>query len=226
MYAARNGAPVGDRERGLLQAGFLGIGAFMLLVTVTARPVDTALFGVRADDGVALVVQVLPSWVYPFELVLAVASIVAFIAGDLRLRARAGEKGANASRMMRMLFATNVLWFVVPQLRAPWSPHMLVGDGVSTWAPFAIPFFHCSQYLGVCAWRNRLSGTVKPVLLYLGIAALGLLLFEGITAGITNALSIPEARSLALVPACLNIHHFVVDGVMWKRKRAPAPRPA
>jgi len=130
--------------------------------------------------------------------------------------------GEGLVTMARVLVATNAVWFVVPFLRLPGSDTPWTGTAIATWVPFALPFFHCAQYLGVTGWRARTSGAIKPVLYYALLVGLGLVLFEGITRGLAIS-TLGTARAFLLVPAVLNIHHFFLDGLMWKRARAPKP---
>jgi hypothetical protein len=100
-----------------------------------------------------------------------------------------------------------------------------------------VPFFHCLQYLYI-AWAmqvgTRMSEPVpggKPRKLfdeslrwagrnYVG----GLFLFVGMP-WLGFWLDLPIVTSAGVVLAAINIHHFFVDGVIWKLRDATATSP-
>ena len=49
------------------------------------------------------------------------------------------------------------------------------------------------------------------------LVALGLLLFESTIWGLPRITSIAASQAALIVTSILNIHHFVIDGVIWKR---------
>jgi hypothetical protein len=211
MYATRHGRPLEDADKRTLQFGFIAVAGFMMVMTNTAGVGSANPFGARVGSQLEFL---LPSQAYYLALASAALGAVAFVIGDRRMARRTGQ-GYGA--LTRLLFATNAAWFVLPFVRLPGANGPWMGGTLAIWVPYAIPFFHCAQYLAVTTWRARTTGPVKPTLLFIGLAALGLLLFEGVTRAVFSARLLSEDNAYLLVPAILNIHHFWVDGIMWRR---------
>lgn len=227
MYSARFGRPLAEREKRPLQAGFLGIGVFMMLManTVGGDPAAAARVVGLGEDGGAVPIAAFPDWIYLPALGLVLASVGAAILAERRLAARSGR---GFEPVVWLLFATNVAWFVVPHLRIPgrepWLPPALV------LALYGAPaFFHCAQYLAVTAHRSLQSGPMRPIVTYAILVWGGWMLFNGTAhLGIVPAMfAIDELRGLLLVVTVINLHHFWVDGLIWRRaKAAPGTVPA
>jgi hypothetical protein len=222
MYQGRAKQALDDKEKRALQMGFIAV-CFHLLILLN---MDHGLgsgdaFGVVG--GALLAGPLIPSSLYPIALVPLAIGIVFHVLAERWHRVRTGK---GLVPMARLLVATNFAWFVLPYLRWPGQDHPWTGTTIATWVPFALPFFHCAQYLGVTGWRARTTGSIKPVLYYALLVGLGLVLFEGITRGLDAVTTVGATRAFLLVPAVLNIHHFFLDGLMWKRARAPKPAAA
>ena len=158
-------------------------------------------------------------------------SAIAWRAGRHVVFAKSGAlaaAGASAGpheglgRAVRILFATNFVWFVLPFVHPLGSDVPWGGAALAEWVPFALPFFHCAQYLGVCGFRARTAGPMRPAFYSGALVVLGLLLFEATTRSLPYLSALDYERSLMLVPAVINIHHFFLDGLMWKTRRKPA----
>lgn len=219
MYQGRAKQALSDREKRALQLGFIAVSLHLLLLLNMNRGLGSEdAFGIVG--GALLAGPLLPSTLYPLVLVPVAIGVALHLLAEKWHRDRTGQ---GLVPMARVLVATNFVWFVVPYLRLPGHAAPWTGTTIATWVPFALPFFHCAQYLGVTGWRARTTGSIKPVLYYAFLVALGLVLFEGITRSLDAFTSLGATRALLLVPAVLNIHHFFLDGLMWKRARAPKP---
>ncbi len=197
----RASAPLTSFEKQALKLAFVAVG------------LPAALRG--ATTGLAPVLDEL-------ELQLGVGllalSLGAF--GTLLLRRR--REGRAFPLPVVVIFGSQVVWELLPSLR--FVSHASWVGAVDTLWPAAIPFFHCAQYLGVVGWRARGVGAgqaVRPLFWYAGLVVGGLLLFRG-TALLQGLAFDRPAMQLNLVVAVVNIHHFVIDGMIW-RKRMPAP---
>lgn len=219
MYAARAGNPLQDREKLPLQAGFLGIGAFMMIManTLGGDPAAAARVVGLSEDGGLIPIAAFPSWTYWPALLLVIASIGAFGLAERRFSTRTGKTFGLG---VWLLFATNVAWFVTPNIRF----------GGETWMPAALtltligapPFFHSAQYLAVTGWRSRTNGPIRPIWLFTGLVATGFLLFNESPKIVAWAADLDVLRSILVVVAVCNLHHFYIDGLIWRRRRAPA----
>lgn len=219
MYQAREKRPLpAGPEKRAVQVGFIAIAGYIILLLNMQNGLGaTSAFGATISDGFH--VFMLPASFYPLAVALALVGFTSFGLAELWHQRRTGH---GLARETRLLFATNVLWFVVPYVHLPGAGGPWTGETISTWLPFALPFFHSAQYLAICGWRARTTGAIKPIYYFIGLMVLGLALFEGMTWGMWQVAKIEEAQALLLVPAVLNIHHFFLDGLMWKTKRKPA----
>ncbi len=222
MYSARKGKPLAAGEKSLLQAAFVAQALFMI-VTLNASSLDPS----ATQNGTVLLHPILPSWTYLVALAFAIAGIVVSLIAYARHRARTGEAW---SFMVTLLLVVNFVWFVVPNVwipghtQGPW-----VGPRLGVWIPVAIPFFHCAQYLGMTTHRARTTGPVRPVILLIVLMLLGYGLFEVTAQGLEIAVKMTEDHSLLLMASIVNVHHFWLDGIVWKgpqKKPAPAEVPA
>ncbi len=220
MYCARAGTPLGAREKGPLQAAFLGVGGFMMLMANTVGgDADLAARVVGlTENGGEVPIAGFPSWMYGVGLALVAASGVAFAVAERRFAARTGR---TFLREVWMLFATNLAWFVVPNLRLPG------GEGWM-WPGLALcllglpPFFHGLQYMAVTGHRSRTTGPVRPIWLFAGLVAAGYLLFHGPVPLLPAIAPVDATRGILLLVSVINLHHFWMDGLIWRRARVAA----
>jgi hypothetical protein len=216
MYSARGGRPLLPQEKRPLQASFIGVAIYMM---IAFNMIDGETIAGAAPDY-RVIAAVLPDAMYPLALAVLGASVAAFVLGNARLRARSGR---GFDRSVWLLAVTNGVWFVVPNIWLPGAKEPWLGALFALWVPIAVPFFHCAQYLGVAADRARSDQPLRPVLWMSSLVALGLLLFEATVWGLPRVTSIAAPQALLIVTSILNIHHFVIDGVIWQRpKRAAA----
>lgn len=228
MYAARGGKPLEGREKSLLQLAFLGLGVFFIITsnTVGGDPESAARVVGLAKDGGTIPIANLPAIAYPIALALAVVCAGAFLAADRLRRARTG---AALDAGTWVLFVTTIAWFVVPNIRVPGTGEPWMWPGLRLALLGAPPFFHCAQYLAVCGHRDRQSGDVRPIVVFAALVFGGYALFTAPPHAVQAVFAIDRLRALLLVVAAINLHHFWLDGVMWKRPKravAPAPQPA
>lgn len=220
MYSARDGRPLLDKEKRFLQIGFGGMGVSMMVVANTVNGV-----GSENPFGAALygnAVGLFPESTYWLSLLVAAGATGSALVAQRMVQARTGK---GLDRTAWLLFATNAAWFVLPYLRLPGSHGPWMGP-LALWVAFIVPFFHCAQYLGVTSWRARTTGAVKPVFLFMTLVGIGLVIFEGGSALVPHVSKLTYEQALLLVPPIINIHHFFIDGIIWKRpKKAGAPPP-
>ncbi len=225
MYSARFGRPLADGEKKLVQGAFLGIGVFMMLMANTegADPATAARVVGLSENGGYVPVAGFPPWMYPVGLVLVAVSVGAYVLAERRLAARTGK---GFEKMVLLLFLTNIAWFVVPNLKDLSGAPLLRGNLVLALAG-APAFFHCAQYLAVTGHRSLLSGPMKPIWAGAGLVYVGYVLFHGAVPFLPRLFAIDHLRGILLVVSVVNLHHFWMDGLMWRRpKRAPATSPA
>jgi tetratricopeptide (TPR) repeat protein len=84
-----------------------------------------------------------------------------------------------------------------------------------------IAFLHCAQYLGVTAYyakRDRMSEQREfSVLRYLAVLIVGgVFLWIGTTRVLSQVFALDYGISFLLMLSLINIHHFLMDGAIWK----------
>lgn len=215
MYQARDNSALDAREKRALQVAFCAVALHLMLLINTHNGLGSEnMLGVVSATSELL----LPISAYPIAVVAATIGVASYGLAEAWHKRRRG-KGLGGPA--RLLFATNFVWFVLPFVHLP-GRDVPWGQGtLSEWVPFALPFFHCAQYLGICGWRARTSGPIKPVFYFAILVVVGLALFEGIGIAMESAGRVKPAQVAMLVPAVLNIHHFFLDGLMWKARRRP-----
>jgi hypothetical protein len=173
-----------------------------------------------ATPGFQTVDAILPRGVYPAALVVLAASVAAFALANHRLRLRT-KRGFDSA--VWTLALVNFVWFVIPNVWLPGSQGPWLGARLAIWVPIATPFFHCVQYLGVAAARARADQPVRPIRWLATLVAAGLLSFEGTVWVLPRVMAITPSQALLVVVSIINIHHFVMDGRIWKQpKKAPS----
>ena len=219
MYSAKGGRPLLPREKRPLQASFVGVAIYMM---IALNMIDGHTLA-GAMPGYQVMEAVLPRAIYPLAVVVLAASVATFVLGNGRLLARTGR---GFDRSVWLLALTNCAWFVVPNIWLPGAKQPWLGELFAFWVPLAVPFFHCAQYLGVAADRARSEEPLRPVLWMSSLVVLGLLLFEATVWSLPRVTSIAASQAVLIVTSLVNIHHFVLDGVIWKRTTPGRLKPA
>ncbi|MBX3026447.1 hypothetical protein KF840_16185 [bacterium] len=149
----------------------------------------------------------------PIALALALVSLVT---GSLAL-GRMGERGGwRAILPPAVLLSSQTLWFI-----APWLLQVAGGRGVSPlyYSSGALAFMHCAQYLWLTTWverRETAAGAWRPWRVGTALVLGGIALFSAgpwIASGLFGA---DLRESTLIVIALVNLHHFVLDGALWK----------
>jgi hypothetical protein len=164
----------------------------------------------------------LPPFTYYIGLGFVAVSLGLVWLADRRLRRRT-RRGMDG--IVWLLFFVNFLWFVVPNLRLsgdaqPWVPPVLGAALIA-----AIPFFHCAQYLAVVGHRARGTGPVRPIVMLAALVVGGFAIFFGMARLTSQMTPIDIARATLLVDAVFNLHHFLLDAVIWRQLKAPSVSP-
>jgi hypothetical protein len=207
MFLRRAGIDVTERERSLLHGAF--IASYLLLLAAFNQGASQNRFilslGLRDEIVWALEIS--------GALVFAGGSLLAFRSLLRRAPVRSLVPALT-------LCSTQALWFVVPvlisRISATPSPQLTYSTGV-------LALMHSAQYLwitqhyahrdsmrhaGASAWSR--SG--YWVILVLG----GIALFIPVPWMASLIGRTDFAASVLIVAAVVNLHHFILDGVVWK----------
>ena len=132
----------------------------------------------------------------------------------------------RASRLTPVLalVASQLVWFVVPVLVGRNFPGLFGPKGPTALAFFWVAIAHSVQYLWISVYYARASGivaaTVRGTSGYLGAAILvgaALWIYPAYVCapGALGILTFDGGLGL-LVASAVNLHHFLLDGVIWK----------
>lgn len=206
LFARRNGTAPSARERWALYTAFA---SSYLLFFLSAHT------GISGDP---LVISLgLPAWLAaPARLVLL--GVFAGVGGVavLRIARRAGPQAAAAPLT---LFLTQGLWFVLPSVQA------LLGGAqapATRYSTGILAVMHSAQYLWITSHyarkeaASRAEGAWRPWS-YAGILVLGgIALFVPTPWVASYLLGMEFTTSVLIVSAVVNLHHFMLDGAIWK----------
>lgn len=197
LYPLRQGARLAPGEKRLvacpLYMSWLVSLLGLLRVGVAAR--NPAYELTRS----ALASSPLPRWVLGVAA-LATAGSLASVAVLAVRRRRAGKPLPGA---VWAVVTTQLLWFVI----GLWNPFFNV---------VLVPIFHGAQYLALTSWHQARGRSPAFFALYVvTVLALGLLINPGFAA-LGRAWGGEGPVVAAAVVAFLNLHHFLMDGRIWR----------
>lgn len=128
-----------------------------------------------------------------------------------------------------LLVWTQWLWWVI---RVPVQGEYFPGlTDANSFFRMGVPFFHCAQYLGITAYCRRRelvaqTSSVKPGMLRYGLTLLvvGSGVCQGIAWGLYRTMGLPFPLSYVLLMSVINLHHFILDGQIWRLRRPAVQR--
>ena len=206
MFARRSGATVATAERLWIRAAFV-VSYLMLLASFET-----------GGSGEPLILSLgLPArftlWA---RLALAVAFALFVVLGFRRLVSQAGWDAMTAPILLAI---TQFLWFVLPtllELRSTYQiPQTQYSSGI-------LAVLHSAQYIWVTSYYQqreaRAAGLSKwhAAAYFLTLVAGGIALFIPGPWLVSYVLRFDFTTSLLIFTALVNIHHFILDGAIWK----------
>jgi tetratricopeptide (TPR) repeat protein len=120
-----------------------------------------------------------------------------------------------------LLLATQFTWFAVAA-GIPLFARELSLQWVSVDAMIpAVAFLHCAQYLGVTAYyakreHDPAAGAFRFGRYFLVVILGGVLLWLGSARVLSQAFAVDYGLSFLIMLTLINLHHFVMDGAIWK----------
>jgi hypothetical protein len=143
-------------------------------------------------------------------MLLALVPLLASFAGPLVVARARRRRGQPLPRAVYGVLLAQVLWF-----------------GVGLFNPFfnivLVPVFHSLQYLALTGWhraRTEKSQGLPAFAAYVGtVLALGLVINPGLLAIFSPSVRSPQSGVIAAaVISALNLHHFLMDGRIWRMR--------
>jgi tetratricopeptide (TPR) repeat protein len=206
MFARRAGAKPSDSTRRALYGAFI-VSYLILFLGFHTGPSSDPLF---ISIGIPAAVS---RWE---QIVLAIAFVGLAAFGLFRL---AQETGWRKLVPSLTLFSSQFLWFLLPS-----ATSLIKGLEVpqSRYSTGVLAVMHSTQYIWITSYYARREASGESGRNWRGWAYFGVLITGGI------ALFVPGpwlasrlfhhdfTRSFLIFTALVNIHHFILDGAIWK----------
>jgi hypothetical protein len=215
MFLRRRGVAVPQTAKRALYTAYLMSFAIPLLA-FQARSGATFAPDFLADGrGYDVLSLGIPRWLAGQLALLLLAGFVGGLAAAGIWLVRGGARLSDLLAPL-LLAATQSLWFVLPALLATHSRPL---DGLAFTAVW-VSIAHSVQYLWVTSYYAKQSGAAPRMAPYLWKALLAGCLIGGVPAllfsqRVLGPLSWSGGLAILLF-AMINLHHFVLDGAVWK----------
>ncbi len=206
MFARRAGAKPTNPERRALYAAFLLSYAILFLNFHTGPSTDPLFLSLNIPGVVST--QLL--------IALAVAFVACSAYGLARLTGQVGWRGMVPSLT---LFSTQFLWFLLPTV-------LSLGDGFrvpqSRYSTGVLAVMHSAQYLWITSYYARREASAegrqnwRPLAYFAVLVAGGIALFIPGPWITSHVFHFDFTRSFLIFTALVNLHHFILDGAIWK----------
>lgn len=207
MFLRRGGVDVTPGERRALYVAF--VASFVMLL---------AAFNVGASSDPLLLSIGLPG---PVAFGIEAAAAVTFAMGGVIAFAPMVRRGAGRALLAPFtLYSTQALWFVVP-IAVGWMSSLAAPQ--TRYSSGMLALMHSAQYLWITRYFARRDAEQSGQLgawsgwLYWGTLVIGgLALFLPVPWLASYGWHTDFTSSVFIVASIVNIHHFMIDGVVWK----------
>ncbi len=206
MFARRSGAEVTQNERRWLRAAFIASYVMLLASFETGG----------SNDPLVLSLGLPAKFTFPVRLALGAAFAVFTWLGFQRMVRRHGIREMIAPITLAI---TQLLWFVLPtllELRSAYQiPQTRYSSGI-------LAVLHSTQYIWITSYYQRrearASGdsTWRMPIYFLTLLAGGIALFIPGPWLVSYIFHFDFTTSFLIFMAVVNIHHFILDGALWK----------
>ena len=206
MFARRNGVAPSDRERRALYLAFLASYALLFVAFHTGSSNDPLVRSLGIPNSVAA----------PTEGALLVVFGVLSAATLTGMIARAGWSAMLAPAT---LVVTQAIWFVAPALAA-WLGGVPVPQ--TRYSSGVLAVMHSAQYLWITSYYARREAESAPGTSWHPWSYAATLLAGGVALFVPGPwvasylFGVDFTRSVLIFTAIVNIHHFILDGAIWK----------
>src|SRR5579872_2896799 len=210
MFARRAGAEPSPNTRRALYGAFI-VSYLVLFLGMHTGPSTDALF---LSLGIPAVVSRVE------QIILLVAFVILSIYGVTRLAQRTGWRKLVPSVT---LFSSQFLWFVLPSALVIFRKLEIPQNRYSTGV---LALMHSAQYLWITSYYARRESasesTDKAQRSWRPLAYFAVLVVGGIALFIpgpwlaSRAFHHDFTASFLIFTALINIHHFILDGAIWK----------
>ena len=205
MFARRNGVAPADRERRQLYVAFLASYLLLFISFHTGPSSDPLIRSLGIPQTIAAPAQ-------------ALLLVVVFVLGVMTLVRWILRAGAPATLAPFVLVLTQATWFVAPALA-----QMIRGGPVlqTRYSSGVLAVMHAAQYLWITSYYAEREATAahgrwRPWAYAATLVAGGIALFVPGPWLASYLFHADFTDSLLIFTAIVNIHHFILDGAIWK----------
>jgi tetratricopeptide (TPR) repeat protein len=218
MFIRRSGAPPDPAARQWLYFSYVASFGVWFLTLHSFVETDPYFLSLRIPENVAT----------PLRVFFALAFLGCSFAAFIRLRTHLRGTALIAPLLLTL---TQALWFVVPALL---SRYQVLDLPASYFSAGALAFMHCAQYLWITSFYARRetpvtqtatktpqvagdrSGAFSFWRYYLALIVGGIALFVPGPWIASRVLGHDFVESFLIFMALVNVHHFILDGAIWK----------
>jgi len=206
MFARRSGAEISPTERRWLRAAF--VASYLMLL---------ASFETGGSNDPLILSLGLPSkFTFPLRLALGVAFAVFACLGFQRM---VRKLGIHAMTAPITLAFTQFLWFVLPTLLELHSAYQVPQTRYSSGI---LAVLHATQYIWITSYYQRREARAagqsnwRMWAYFTTLVAGGIALFIPGPWLVSYLFHYDFTTSFLIFMAVVNIHHFILDGALWK----------
>jgi tetratricopeptide (TPR) repeat protein len=206
MFARRAGAQPSTLERRALYSASIISYAVLLLSLHTGSSGDPLFISLNIPETISTRAQ----------CALAIAFVACSVFGLSRLISQAGFRRMIPSLT---LFSTQCVWFLVPTLLSLLEKFQVPRSRYSTGV---LAVMHSAQYLWITSYYAKREAATAPNRAWRPFSYFAILVAGGIALFIPGpwlsslVFHFDFTRSFLLFTALVNIHHFILDGAIWK----------
>jgi hypothetical protein len=202
MFLRRGDLEVTAIERRRLYAAF--IASYLLLLA--------AFNEAGSSDPLVITLGLPPQATRVIESVAGLVFVAAGLSGLIPLARRAGRGRILAPAV---LYLTQALWFVVPTALT-WFLGLAVPQ--TRYSSGILAVMHSAQYLWITQYfaRREQAQAWDANRYWLAVVIGGIALFLPIPWLASYVAHVDFTASMLIVTAVVNLHHFMLDGVVWK----------
>jgi len=206
MFARRAGAKPSQNERNAIYGAFLLSYAILFVnfhTGVSQDPLFHSLnFPAQFSTGA--------------EIVLALGFVICSAYG---LSGLIGQLGWRESVPSLTLYATQFVWFLLPTVLA-FGEKLHVPQ--SRYSTGVLAVMHSAQYLWITSYYARREAVAsgrdswRPLAYFVVLVTGGIALFVPGPWIASHVFHVDFTRSFLIFTALVNLHHFILDGAIWK----------
>lgn len=206
LFIRRGGAPADPAARSLLFGSYAASFAVWFLTLHSTMEGDPNFLSLRIPVRIALPLQIF------FSLTFLT------FAGGAFFRLSKNLRGWSLVAPLLLTF-TQLCWFVAPALLTRFGALKL---SASYFSAGALAFMHCAQYLWITTFyakKERVPEGGRPFSFwryYLTLVVGGVALFIPGPWLASRLLHRDLVESFLIFMALVNVHHFILDGAIWK----------